>query len=213
MTSYKKDFERVSVSPLAPYEDANSPLFIDRYGMLHNSDAAPKVMKPRLGAFAVICAHGHILLNFPPWATDCAELPGGGVRAHETVGQGLLRELEEETGLRFDDMPAPVKANEYYLNLYAEDVETYMRYVQRFYYFDFSDMIAKDQLNDVVTAEGSASFWQPVGRIDALQMRFGHEHIIREAALHECQPENIGKLERINAVEQAEGVMPPKPPC
>ncbi len=55
----------------------------------------------RVGAHAVICnTQGQVLLLKATYA-DCAwGLPGGGVDVAETVHQALLRECQEELGLR-----------------------------------------------------------------------------------------------------------------
>ena len=63
-----------------PYEDVNSTIFIDRYGVIHDTKREEsQLTEIRLGAFLVICSHGHILLTCPPWAPMVSELPGGGV--------------------------------------------------------------------------------------------------------------------------------------
>lgn len=204
--AWKKDFNRKAAPPKPDFANVASPLFYDRYGNSHDSLAEPLPIKERLGAFAVIVAHGHILLNFPPWAEYCkqeagasqlcAELPGGGVKLEETVETGLLRELQEETGLSFPpgQKPNPVHANEFYMNLFAEDVDTYYRYLQKFYYYELSDYLSPSGLTEGTTEEGSKRFWQKLDTLDELTLRFGHEHIIREAAIHECKPEKIRKI-------------------
>ncbi len=53
----------------------------------------------RLGAYAVIVRDGHVLLalwnepEVPTWM-----LPGGGVELHESLEEGVIREVREETG-------------------------------------------------------------------------------------------------------------------
>jgi 8-oxo-dGTP pyrophosphatase MutT (NUDIX family) len=205
--AWKKAFNAASENDKPAFANVASPLFFDRYGNAHDSTKKPLPIKERLGAFAVIVAHGHILLNFPPWAEYCrdiakeaalcAELPGGGVKIHETVEEGLLRELQEETGLRFkeDATPSPVLANEFYMNLLAEDVDTYYRYLQKFYCFNLDAHLCQDDLDGIkLSDDGSRAFWQPLDKLDDLVLRFGHEHIIREATLHECKPENIARM-------------------
>jgi 8-oxo-dGTP pyrophosphatase MutT (NUDIX family) len=165
-----------------PYEDINSSIFIDRYGDVHDSATERHPIKVRLGAFLIAYSQGHILLTSPPWAPTVAELPGGGVNPHETVEGALQRELEEETGLKLSGGLNPVKADKCYINLYAEDVSTYYRYLQKFYYFDLSSLIhPNDDQGKVVTPEGSKSFWHPVDRLDELNLRVGHRHIIESA--------------------------------
>ena len=189
-------------APLHPYEDINSGIFIDRYGATHDSNAEPRETRVRLGAFAAVYSRGHILLTNPPWAPSVAELPGGGVNAGEVLEEGLKRELIEETGIVLPEGRdiAPLKANEAYINLYAEDVNRYYRYIQKFYYYDVSDLIAPDAgQSSVVTAEGSRSFWHPVDRLDELTLRVGHEHIIRDA------------VKFFQSREQAPGIQGPCP--
>ena len=176
-----KAFNKI-VSETKPYEEGNSPLFIDRYGQIHDSSEDPSaVIKARLGAFLVVCANGHILLTRPPWAPTVSELPGGGVDKHETVEEGAYRELLEETDLSLPKDIKPFKADEYYMNFCAEDVNMYYRYIQKFYFYNL-DGLANVTKKLETTAEGSSSFWCPLDRVGELQLRVGHKHIIEEVA-------------------------------
>lgn len=65
---------------------------------------APNMHEPthRVGAFAIITDdRGHILISR---RTDSGwyNLPGGGVEPHESVPEGLVREVREETGLKIE---------------------------------------------------------------------------------------------------------------
>jgi len=176
-----KGFNEI-VSETKSYEEGNSPIFIDRYGQIHDSSEDPSVViKARLGAFLVVCANGHILLTRPPWAPTVSELPGGGVDKHETVEEGAYRELLEETGLSLPKDIKPFKADEYYMNFCAEDVSMYFRYIQKFYFYNL-DGLANVTEKLETTVEGSNSFWWSLDRVGELQLRVGHKHIIEEAA-------------------------------
>lgn len=56
-------------------------------------------MEKRIAARGVILRGSEILLLYTSRYNDYS-LPGGGVDPHETVTEGLIRELEEETGAR-----------------------------------------------------------------------------------------------------------------
>lgn len=178
-----------------PEGDAHSSIFLDRYGNQHDSTIKPFPIKERLGVFGVFVAHGRILLNFPPWAELCremaqemewcAELPGGGVKDGETEIDGLIRELEEETGMQVDEsaLSSPAKTEVFFMNLYAEDADTYYRYTQKFYYYDISDLVQESKIDEIISsADGSTAFWQPLEDLDDLILRYGHSHIIYDAA-------------------------------
>jgi 8-oxo-dGTP diphosphatase len=55
-------------------------------------------MARRDSAFAVICRRKQVLL-VKPRGGDFWQLPGGGLKAHETPWLAVLREVKEETGL------------------------------------------------------------------------------------------------------------------
>ena len=56
----------------------------------------------RVGAFAVIRDdHGRVLVSRRV-DSGWYNLPGGGVEPHESVPEGLVREVEEETGLKVE---------------------------------------------------------------------------------------------------------------
>lgn len=194
MASISPIFNQQSKNPLQPYEDINSKIFIDRYGATHDSETELHETRVRLGAFIAAYSNGHILLTFPPWAPTVAELPGGGVDPNETLEEGLRREIEEETGLKISEDRHPLTANECYINLYAEDVTRYYRYTQKFYYYDLGDLIQpNDEQSKVVTPEGSRSFWHPVDKLDELNLRVGHRHIIEHAIAYFKQREQAAK--------------------
>lgn len=58
-------------------------------------------MDVRIGSYGVIVHEGNILLShWNEHGRSGWSLPGGGVEAGETVQEGALREIEEETGYR-----------------------------------------------------------------------------------------------------------------
>jgi 8-oxo-dGTP diphosphatase len=56
----------------------------------------------RVGAFAVIRDDGDRVLISRRVDSGWYNLPGGGVEPHESAGEGLLREVREETGLQVE---------------------------------------------------------------------------------------------------------------
>ncbi len=65
---------------------------------------AEKQHKPthRVGAFAIIVDDGGKILVSRRSDSGWFNLPGGGVEPHESVPEGLIREVREETGLEVD---------------------------------------------------------------------------------------------------------------
>jgi 8-oxo-dGTP diphosphatase len=66
---------------------------VDKDGNLH--EVSVSSLRPRLSAYAIIIQDGKILLS-PQW--DGYDVPGGWVELGETLEQGLIREVKEETG-------------------------------------------------------------------------------------------------------------------
>ena len=86
----------------AAFTDENSDIFISRYGQIYNISDTPNARShAREGVFFVAVAHQHILLNCPPWAPDCAEITGGGIKNDENHWVALSREIKEETQYEF----------------------------------------------------------------------------------------------------------------
>lgn len=72
-------------------------------------------MPPRLAVRAVIVEEGRLLLvnAFPGSASTLWCAPGGGVEAHASLPENLMREVHEETGLRIR-VGAPCLVNEFH---------------------------------------------------------------------------------------------------
>jgi len=72
-------------------------------------------MSIRLAVRAVIVHDARLLLvnAYPGGQSDLWCAPGGGVEAHASLPQNLMREVHEETGLRID-VGAPCLVNEFH---------------------------------------------------------------------------------------------------
>ncbi|PKQ13865.1 MAG: NUDIX hydrolase [Alphaproteobacteria bacterium HGW-Alphaproteobacteria-1] len=72
-------------------------------------------MSPRLAVRAVIVEEGRLLLvnAFSDAASTLWCAPGGGVEAHSSLPENLIREVHEETGLRIKVGP-PCLVNEFH---------------------------------------------------------------------------------------------------
>ncbi|MFD0858856.1 NUDIX domain-containing protein [Roseovarius aquimarinus] len=72
-------------------------------------------MPIRLAARAVLVHEGRLLLvnAYPDGKSDLWCAPGGGVHLHDGLGQTLLREVHEETGLEIE-LGAPCLVNEFH---------------------------------------------------------------------------------------------------
>ncbi|HYH12617.1 MAG TPA: NUDIX hydrolase [Thermomicrobiales bacterium] len=83
-------------------------LYIDLYGEEHERPAETPVQW-RIGGYGVVEREGRLLMVEPVWTTGWTwDLPGGGVRLmpEETILEGIIREVHEETGYRFAPDPA-----------------------------------------------------------------------------------------------------------
>jgi ADP-ribose pyrophosphatase YjhB (NUDIX family) len=81
--------------------------YIDIDGNEHDRPSDAPV-RWRIGGYGVIEREGRLLLVEPIWASEWTwNLPGGGVHldSEETVVDGVVREVFEETGYRFDPNP------------------------------------------------------------------------------------------------------------
>jgi 8-oxo-dGTP pyrophosphatase MutT (NUDIX family) len=77
--------------------------YIDLYGKEHERPAETPVQW-RIGGYGVVEREGRLLMVEPVWTTGWTwDLPGGGVRLmpEETILEGIVREVYEETGHRF----------------------------------------------------------------------------------------------------------------
>jgi len=83
-----------------------------RYIDLHGEEHVRPTGTParwRIGGYGVILRDGCLLMVEPVWTTGWTwALPGGGVRLmpEETILEGIVREVHEETGYHFTPDPA-----------------------------------------------------------------------------------------------------------
>jgi len=76
---------------------ANIITCLDRQGNVHNVEHEKIVF--RISAYGLLVENKSIVMVKSKWV-DKWEFPGGGVKQNETLIEGLIREYEEETGLR-----------------------------------------------------------------------------------------------------------------
>lgn len=227
MSSTSREFQRVVLSPAyeheASFTDRDSDLFVDRYGRFHGYPGNQYAhTNDRQGVFCAITADNMLLLNCPPWALDCAEISGGGVKVKaprqvETIFEAAARELYEETGIVIS--PAEMETSKptienYYMNLFAEDIlpnpdfgkTPWLRYNTTTLHFDLSGSISTFEPREA--PDGSFAFWQPIDRINDLpvrkvhdtdvqisRLRVGHQHIIQGVVERVEKSSGYGELE------------------
>jgi 8-oxo-dGTP diphosphatase len=105
-TSYEEDpvfaktlSQPTAITPHAP--DVTEDAVLDVAEEEMNSHAKPKMPLPRVGSAVLVVDDDRLLLGVRGKAPHEGRwvLPGGGVRAFETIGAAARRELREETGL------------------------------------------------------------------------------------------------------------------
>jgi 8-oxo-dGTP pyrophosphatase MutT (NUDIX family) len=82
--------------------------YIDLYGDEHERPADTPAQW-RIGGYGVVEREGRLLMVEPVWTTGWTwDLPGGGVHLmpEESILEGIVREVYEETGYRFTPDPA-----------------------------------------------------------------------------------------------------------
>ena len=82
----------------------------------------------RPAAYGVIIHEGNVLLNT---AWDGHDFPGGGIELGESIRDGLLREIKEETGVAVDVGPLLYVGEHFFIANFVAD--TYIHSL--FYYF------------------------------------------------------------------------------
>lgn len=165
------------------YTDHNKPFYIDRYGHMYEftGKGLPPTCEKRRGVFALIEANNHVLLTVPPWADDNYELPGGGIEDDdETKEHALMREIWEETGIRFQEefIRLPLPAIHRKINFIGEAIDggiVCYHYEQFFYHIDINKMVENYQLQaPEKTQEGSVAQWHKKDDLHELCLRFDH---------------------------------------
>lgn len=134
----------------------------------------------RPSAYGIIIQDEKVLIN-PCW--DGYDFPGGGIEKGETIHDGLLREVKEETGLSVKVGPLLYAGEDFFIANYQAD--TYFHAL--IYYF-----LCTDPRGEIST-EGFAEYekeymqqsqWMPLKRIDELKFYNGVDSpaLIRKAA-------------------------------
>ncbi len=119
----------------------------------------------RPSAYGVIIKDGKVLLN---QAWDGYDFPGGGIEKGETIHDGLLREVKEETGLTVKVGPLLYAGEDFFIANFK--AETYFHAL--IYYF-----LCKEPTGELST-EGFAPYekeymkepvWMPIEKVTGLK--------------------------------------------
>lgn len=98
----------------------------DVYGQPHEVNISELAFRPAV--YGIVVRDGHVLAHR---MGEDYDLPGGGMEAHESLHDALLREIEEETGLRVK----PVDLIHADSNLfYLSDVERAVNSIGHFFH-------------------------------------------------------------------------------
>lgn len=106
-------------------------IYLDGYGKEHKPHLNAFIHK-RKGVFGIFISQGNLLVTWPKYCPERAELPGGGIEDKESVKNALIRETYEETNKEFT-MLSPKKEYKQQVLYYADDIDQYFDYHQTFW--------------------------------------------------------------------------------
>jgi 8-oxo-dGTP pyrophosphatase MutT (NUDIX family) len=113
----------------------------------------------RISAYALVLNDkNQILLVLPTWR-DSYDVPGGGIEAHETIPEGIIRECYEEAGYKvLLDSDVPMHVSE--TNFYHTEEKKFYRSTNMYYKGSLqSDVQDTHVINTVVPNEISKVEW------------------------------------------------------
>ncbi|MDP2648894.1 MAG: NUDIX domain-containing protein [Patescibacteria group bacterium] len=119
----------------------------------------------RPSAYGVIIQDGKVLLN-PAW--DGYDFPGGGIDKGESIRDGLLREVKEETGLSVKTGPLLYVGEDFFIANYIPD--TYFHALV--YYFVCTDPVGEISTDGFAEYEKKylkKSEWIPLDKVGELK--------------------------------------------
>ncbi len=143
----------------------------------------------RPAAYGVIIKDGKVLLNT---AWDGHDFPGGGIDKGESIRDGLLREVNEETGVSVDVGPLLYVGEDFFIANFVED--TYFHSLV--YYFLCTN--PKGQLSTAGFAAYEKDYmkgpvWVALDKLDALKFynSIDSAALIRKAASSDSYTVNV----------------------
>lgn len=133
----------------------------------------------RTAARAVVVDGENILLLYTKRYNDYS-FPGGGVDEGEDIQEGMIRELEEETGAKDIEIISEYGIYEEIKPIWKKEYD-FIHMVSHFYICDIHKELGESNLEDYEVKNGMDARWVNI-----------HEAIEHNKRVIEAQPENIG---------------------
>jgi len=133
----------------------------------------------RTAARAVVVDGENILLLYTKRYNDYS-FPGGGVDEGEDIQEGMIRELEEETGAKDIEIISEYGIYEEIKPIWKKEYD-FIHMVSHFYICDIHKELGESNLEDYELKNGMDARWVNI-----------HEAIEHNKRVIEAQPENIG---------------------
>lgn len=130
---------------------------------------------------AIIDPQNRILISHPEYDLNIMELPGGGIEAGEDKETSLLREIEEEAGVKFQTL-TPSKRLTQHAKFLAWDKNEYWNYDQEYW-------VVKSNNNNHhfegtrPTQEGAIGEWINLSSINTDNFHFTHFEALRKMGI------------------------------
>ena len=133
----------------------------------------------RTAARAVVVDGENILLMYTKRYDDYS-FPGGGVDENEDIREGMIRELEEETGAKNIEVLSEFGIYEEIKPIWKKEYD-FINMVSHFYVCDTHRELGKNSLEDYEIKNGMDARWVNI-----------YDAIAHNKAVIEAQPESIG---------------------
>jgi 8-oxo-dGTP pyrophosphatase MutT (NUDIX family) len=131
-------------------EHHETDLYRDRRGNYVPLPAG-RSAKARRSGYGIYIRDGKVLVVKPNWI-DLWELPGGGLEGDESLGESMIRELSEETGLVVEAYD-PEPFYRFHTKFYPDDLDEFFDSVMNFYLVNEAkgELMGEDETGEIVT--------------------------------------------------------------